>query len=725
MSNAKEEINLKELNLKKLIEKETGKKFNKDNKICCPFHNEKTSSFSIRKYDDKWRYNCFGCGQYGDAIDFIKEYKHIHYVDACKYLNIDPGEDYSKRMALIEKVEKAIDEINFKDKDTGDSLKYMYTNVFVDQLNNPIYFEARFKNSSNKSESRFLSSKDNKIVPERGSDAVPYNLYKLLEGLKNQKDIFILEGAKDANTLYYMGYTTTSFKGVTKFDYSLFQDVKVYIIPDTGAAGEKYKDDLYYKLKEYVKEFNVIYPKGLSELGINKDITDWFQSGKSLDDFKAELIDKWDYIKNRNYKYVTSDGKPKMIWQNLNQLFIKNNIVIKYNELLKKVEYVGSIFDIPKDNKSSSEDIYSYCHKINFNIKKYDLKDFLYRISQANAYNPVKNYLDDCYKNWDHKEGYIQQLADSIVTPNDYDDSFKLILLKKWLIGTAKMAFNDGTDYMNGMLIIQGDQGIGKTRWIKTLSPNKNWILTDQNVNPRKVDDVVRVTGAWITELGEIKESVNKNTSDSMKTFLTKSTDIYRRPYAPNDENYPRVTSFYGTVNDKEFLCDPTGNRRFFTIRAIKMIVEHDIDINKLWGEVMFLWKDAKVIDWLTDEELKHLYIINSNFEIKTEADNKLIDSFDWNAPNDKWIYKTLTDICYIIGIKGDTNAKTALTNLGAIPPPNGKNFRVKGYKGAQKWWKIPPLTSIHNEMDKPIENIIEDIQQTLQPKESTIGWSI
>lgn len=50
----------------------------------CPFHGEKTPSFNVNA--EKGFYHCFGCGKSGDAIEFLKEYKQIGFVDAIKEL---------------------------------------------------------------------------------------------------------------------------------------------------------------------------------------------------------------------------------------------------------------------------------------------------------------------------------------------------------------------------------------------------------------------------------------------------------------------------------------------------------------------------------------------------------------------------------------------------------------------------------------------------------------
>src|SRR3954470_914545 len=50
---------------------------------CCPFHNEKTPSFSVTPA--KGIYKCFGCGKAGDAIQFVMDMEGVNYIEAMKY----------------------------------------------------------------------------------------------------------------------------------------------------------------------------------------------------------------------------------------------------------------------------------------------------------------------------------------------------------------------------------------------------------------------------------------------------------------------------------------------------------------------------------------------------------------------------------------------------------------------------------------------------------------
>jgi DNA primase len=58
-------------------------------KACCPFHNEKTPSFTVN--DDKGFYHCFGCGAHGDAIRFLTDHRGMQFMDAVKELAAKAG----------------------------------------------------------------------------------------------------------------------------------------------------------------------------------------------------------------------------------------------------------------------------------------------------------------------------------------------------------------------------------------------------------------------------------------------------------------------------------------------------------------------------------------------------------------------------------------------------------------------------------------------------------
>ncbi|MFW7522667.1 DNA primase [Vibrio ostreicida] len=73
------------------------KKKGKNYSACCPFHNEKTPSFSVSQ--EKQFYHCFGCGAHGNAIDFMMEYERLEFPEAIEELASHLGLDVPREQS--------------------------------------------------------------------------------------------------------------------------------------------------------------------------------------------------------------------------------------------------------------------------------------------------------------------------------------------------------------------------------------------------------------------------------------------------------------------------------------------------------------------------------------------------------------------------------------------------------------------------------------------------
>lgn len=65
------------------------KQFGREYKACCPFHQEKTPSFTVN--NEKGFFHCFGCGAHGDAIEFVRRYDRLSYPEAIEQLAREGG----------------------------------------------------------------------------------------------------------------------------------------------------------------------------------------------------------------------------------------------------------------------------------------------------------------------------------------------------------------------------------------------------------------------------------------------------------------------------------------------------------------------------------------------------------------------------------------------------------------------------------------------------------
>jgi len=77
----------------------------------CPFHNEKTPSFTVSP--SKEIFKCFGCGKAGNSVNFVMEHEHLTYPEALKYL---------ARKYHIEIVEKELTQEELEKQNERESL---------------------------------------------------------------------------------------------------------------------------------------------------------------------------------------------------------------------------------------------------------------------------------------------------------------------------------------------------------------------------------------------------------------------------------------------------------------------------------------------------------------------------------------------------------------------------------------------------------------------------
>ena len=174
-------------------------------------------------------------------------------------------------------------------------------------------------------------------------------------------------------------------------------------------------------------------------------------------------------------------------------------------------------------------------------------------------------------------------------------------------------------------------------------------------LNPDKPDSVAQVVSHWIAELGEVGSTFRKADIDSLKSFITKDTDVFRPPYAARANKYVRRTIFFATVNDTEFLQDMTGNRRYWTLDVAKLNFKHNMDVQQFWAEIKSYYDDG-AIWWLTMEEQKQLEITNKDFVTLDPIIQRLETGVTVPLVIDKdAMYYTVTEILDACGVRNPT----------------------------------------------------------------------
>ncbi len=221
-------------------------------------------------------------------------------------------------------------------------------------------------------------------------------------------------------------------------------------------------------------------------------------------------------------------------------------------------------------------------------------------VADTNSFNPLRDYLDALpAPNGDQEDLLDTFLVDFFGAP---DTPLTRALGAKWMISAIARAYKPGCK-VDTMLILEGKQGLKKSRFLQQLCPEKTW-FTDGLSDFGSKDQAVEVEGKWIIELAEMKGFGKE--LDAIKAFITREAENYRPPYARNDIHSPRKCVFAATVNPEVagYLRDSTGNRRYWPIECTKQSPElPPATRDRLWAEAKARF-EAGERWWLEDEEL-------------------------------------------------------------------------------------------------------------------------
>lgn len=133
------------------------------------------------------------------------------------------------------------------------------------------------------------------------------------------------------------------------------------------------------------------------------------------------------------------------------------------------------------------------------------------------------------------------------------------------------------------MTILEGRQGIGKSRWPRVLVGSDLVGETSANeIYQDKRDALMAMRGKLIVEMPEL-HGFSRTDDRTLKSFLSLSSDEYRVPYAKNSIVVRRRFVLFGTTNDDEYLKDRTGNRRYIPVKAEYVDIDLTEEERELW----------------------------------------------------------------------------------------------------------------------------------------------
>lgn len=192
-------------------------------------------------------------------------------------------------------------------------------------------------------------------------------------------------------------------------------------------------------------------------------------------------------------------------------------------------------------------------------------------VAKLAAKNPLVEYLKGL--KWDRRKRLDTWLREYLkagpFTPDmsaadiARKEEYLRIVGRKWLLGAAMRALKPGCKF-DYVLILEGQQGLGKSTAFAIIGGD--WTMdTPFSLGDKEGMETIR--GVWIVEMPEL-DSFNKAESTLAKSFFSRTKDRFRLPYAKRSTTFLRSCVFGATSNEYEYFRDPTGNRRYWSVRC-------------------------------------------------------------------------------------------------------------------------------------------------------------
>lgn len=426
---------------------------------------------------------------------------------------------------------------------------------------------------------------DNQQPPTNNSEAIYNHCIRFTE-----KKVQFVDGSR--NVFVHQLACNLNRKGIA------LQEALGYILTDFG-----------YDEKEVTQAVNSAYGN-IHEFGNDKngkpikkkDVT--LSLSKSLDGDEED------------------DDKPRPTQIDRLELFLSTRYVFRHNIVSGKLEfqyYGKKKWHVMNDFIENS--MLRECLKGRIKTNLSSLRNLL-NSDFCELFNPFEHYFFNL-PTYDEKTDYITELANTITTTKQdlWQQCFK-----KWIVAMVGCVLDDKI-INHTVIVFSGKQGLGKTTWVEKLMPRQlKEYLFSGTINPNNKDTLVQLSECMLINLDEL-ENLNRSEIGSLKEIITKTQIRMRKAYGHNNETMPRRASFAGSVNTAQFLNDSTGSRRFLCFELEGIKYQHEVDIDLVFAQALFLFKSG-FRHWFDQEEIKNISENNEQYQLGSPEEELLLTWF-------------------------------------------------------------------------------------------------
>lgn len=314
---------------------------------------------------------------------------------------------------------------------------------------------------------------------------------------------------------------------------------------------------------------------------------------------------------------------------------IRTLLNIGFNEFTREIETIENEQVRPFTDQDQEKLRMDIAKRYGKKFQKPDIQTAIITACKYNTYHPIKNLIES--KKWDgipRAETFFIDYLGLEDRPENRE------VTRKWLLGAVNRIYDEGCKF-DMTVVLQGQQGIGKTTAINRLALEYSTSI-DEEIDK---DVVLQIISHWIVEIEEMQLS-KKAEAKKVKKFLSATVDDFRAPYGRGVQKIKRHNVFVGTTNDKTYLKDKTGNRRFYPLLCGEQPTEKSVfeidrgTILQIWAEVYtwYLSNETLLCSKETEEYMNELRGKATEIDVAQELIQQYLEievPKDWNTKKD------------------------------------------------------------------------------------------
>ena len=315
-------------------------------------------------------------------------------------------------------------------------------------------------------------------------------------------------------------------------------------------------------------------------------------------------------------------------------IYLKHNEFSQEHELTKDIRIGNTFFkkgELPSNFDSVVKVYFESVLGVAFSNQA--MLDGMETFFSERSYNPVMEYMEKTAENWDGRKR-INQMLQVYLGAEDIDLVSKIA--EMWLVGAVAKVYEPYAKF-DYVLDLVGGQGVGKTSLLQKLGGE--W-YTDAVTDFANKDNYDIMLKSLIVNDDEMVAS-NRMSFAETKAFISKTSLRFRKPYMKRTEEFAKNFVLARTTNQKEYLKDKTGERRFLSVMAdTSRQKKHPMEIEpetveQIWGEAVTIYKSGA--DLMFDKETEErLEIYREKFMYRDEVELQVLEYLEMPIP-DNW----------------------------------------------------------------------------------------